>query len=170
MSSTVICQNIQSLSAGQAWAAVSTEGLVIYTLDSGIVFDPLDLSIDVTPEAVIDAIKSHDLLTAIVLSFRLSDQKLLQKCVEAVSPADGMCVGYKSTAQLRALQAYLLSAPTVLTDCRTAVIVGFVCVIIVITMRTSFLSLCGCHLLTQGDAAGAVCVCMEAGLGLRRSD
>lgn len=62
----------------------------MFTLDSGIVFDPLDLSIDVTPEAVIGAIKSHDLLTAIVLSFRLSDQKLLQKSVEAVAPCDGM--------------------------------------------------------------------------------
>ena len=62
----------------------------MFTLDSGIVFDPLDLSIDVTPEAVMGAIKSHDLLTAIVLSFRLGDQKLLQKSVEAVAPSDGM--------------------------------------------------------------------------------
>lgn len=62
----------------------------MYTLDSGIVFDPLDLSIDVTPEAVMGAIKSNDLLIAIVLSFRLGDQKLLQKSVEAVAPCDGM--------------------------------------------------------------------------------
>ena len=87
-----IIQYIPSLSAGQAWAAVSTEGLVVYTLDSGIVFDPLDLSIDVTPETVIDAIKSHDLLTAIVLSFKLGDRKLLQKSVETVAPYDGMYV------------------------------------------------------------------------------
>lgn len=134
VSSAVIHQNIQSLSAGQAWAAVSTEGLVIYTLDSGIVFDPLDLSIDVTPEAVIGAIKSRDLLTAIVLSFRLGDQKLLQKSVEAVAPYDGRCVGYKSTARLHTLQAYLLSAPTILPYRHPAVIVCYICRIIVITM------------------------------------
>lgn len=56
-------------------------------------FDPLDLTIDVTPEVVIGAIKSHDLLTAIILSFKLSDRKLLQKSVEAVAPSDGVYFG-----------------------------------------------------------------------------
>ena len=72
-------------------------------------FDPLDLSIDVTPEAVIDAIKSHDLLTAIVLSFRLSDQTLLQKSVEAVAPNDGVCVCVYCKTQCRSTACIHLS-------------------------------------------------------------
>lgn len=35
---------------GQAWAAATTEGVLVYSLDEGMVFDPSDLDMDVTPE------------------------------------------------------------------------------------------------------------------------
>lgn len=35
---------------GQAWAAATTEGVLVYSLDQGAVFDPSDLDMDVTPQ------------------------------------------------------------------------------------------------------------------------
>jgi len=34
------------------WGAATTEGLLLYSLDQGLVFDPTDLGQDVTPQAV----------------------------------------------------------------------------------------------------------------------
>ena len=37
---------------GQAWAAATTEGLLIYSLDSGMMFDPFQLEMNVTPDSI----------------------------------------------------------------------------------------------------------------------
>lgn len=37
---------------GQAWAAVTTEGLLIYALDLGMTFDPFQLDVGITPDSV----------------------------------------------------------------------------------------------------------------------
>ncbi|EFJ32473.1 hypothetical protein SELMODRAFT_407380 [Selaginella moellendorffii] len=36
---------------GRSWAAATTEGLLIYSMDN-LIFDPTDLDVDVTPEAI----------------------------------------------------------------------------------------------------------------------
>lgn len=35
---------------GRCWAAATTEGVLIYSIDESFVFDPTDLDMDVTPE------------------------------------------------------------------------------------------------------------------------
>ena len=41
---------------GQSWAAATTEGLLLYSLDQGATFDPTNLTEDITPQVII---KSH---------------------------------------------------------------------------------------------------------------
>ena len=36
---------------GQTWAAATTQGVLLYSLDQGLVFDPTDLTQDITPAA-----------------------------------------------------------------------------------------------------------------------
>lgn len=36
---------------GRSWAAATTDGLLLYSLDPGAMFDPTDLADDVTPQA-----------------------------------------------------------------------------------------------------------------------
>lgn len=38
---------------GRSWAAATTEGVLIYSMDDSFIFDPTDLDIDVTPEVSI---------------------------------------------------------------------------------------------------------------------
>ena len=47
-------------------------------------YDPLDLDVDVTPEAAKHALKREEYTLALMLSLRLNDNKLIQEMVEAV--------------------------------------------------------------------------------------
>ncbi|TDL25193.1 WD repeat protein [Rickenella mellea] len=73
---------------GRAWAAASTEGLLIYSVDETIVFDPFDLDMELTPQAVRAVIAKREYLTALVMAFRLNEQPLIRVAYEAVPPAD----------------------------------------------------------------------------------
>lgn len=73
---------------GRAWAAASTEGLLIYSLDEGVVFDPYDLSEDVTPEGVAKALEEGNFSAALMMSFRLNEKNLLINSLEATPISD----------------------------------------------------------------------------------
>uniref|UniRef100_H2YNU9 Small-subunit processome Utp12 domain-containing protein n=1 Tax=Ciona savignyi TaxID=51511 RepID=H2YNU9_CIOSA len=71
---------------GREWAAVSTEGLLIYSLDANLVFDPFNLDMDITPESIRDAsqVGGKEYSGSIMMSFRLNDKPLIREVLEAV--------------------------------------------------------------------------------------
>ncbi|XP_066476131.1 periodic tryptophan protein 2 homolog [Tiliqua scincoides] len=69
---------------GRSWAATTTEGLLIYSLDAGLVFDPFDLDIDITPSNVRKVLRQKEYTKAIVMAFRLNEKKLTQEVLETV--------------------------------------------------------------------------------------
>lgn len=71
-----------------AFAAASTEGLLIYSVDSGMIFDPFDLDIDITPEGVNEMLAEKEYLTALVMAFRLNEQYLIAKVFESIAVKD----------------------------------------------------------------------------------
>ncbi|KAH8828903.1 WD40-repeat-containing domain protein [Flagelloscypha sp. PMI_526] len=73
---------------GRAWAAASTEGLLIYSLDDNVTFDPFDLSMDLTPQSTLSVLESKQYLTALVMAFRLNEQPLIQKVFESIPSSD----------------------------------------------------------------------------------
>lgn len=73
---------------GRAFCAASTEGLLIYSLDAGVQFDPFDLDIDVTPESTLDALAQHEYLKALVMSFRLDSPKLTTHIYRSIPVSD----------------------------------------------------------------------------------
>jgi periodic tryptophan protein 2 len=73
---------------GRAWAAASSEGLLIYAADEGVTFDPFDLDIELTPQAVLAALAARQHLKALVLSLRLNERALVQRAYEACPRAD----------------------------------------------------------------------------------
>ena len=66
---------------GRSFCAASTEGLLIYSLDSALpTFDPFDLDIDITPSSILSTLNDEkDYLKALVMSFRLNDTSLIRK-------------------------------------------------------------------------------------------
>jgi len=73
---------------GRVWAAASTEGLLIYSLDDSITFDPFDLDIDLTPQSILDVLNRKEYLKALVMAFRLNEKALIVRAYEAVPSAD----------------------------------------------------------------------------------
>ncbi|NWR03522.1 PWP2 protein, partial [Paradoxornis webbianus] len=78
---------------GRSWAATTTEGLLLYSLDSGLIFDPFELDIDVTPSNIHKTLSQKEYTVAIVMAFRLNEKKLIQEVIEAVpsSEVDVVC-------------------------------------------------------------------------------
>ncbi|KRT85698.1 hypothetical protein AMK59_1960 [Oryctes borbonicus] len=52
--------SLQFSPTGQPWAAATTEGLLIYSLTPGLMFDPWNLQMDITPTSVREAISNRD--------------------------------------------------------------------------------------------------------------
>lgn len=73
---------------GRHFCAASTEGLLVYGLDSGVAFDPFDLDVTVTPEATLSALKQADYLRATVMAFRLNEPPLIRRVFESIPVTD----------------------------------------------------------------------------------
>ncbi|XP_077851380.1 periodic tryptophan protein 2 homolog isoform X1 [Macaca mulatta] len=69
---------------GRCWAATTTEGLLIYSLDTRVLFDPFELDTSVTPGRVREALRQEDFTRAILMALRLNESKLVQEALEAV--------------------------------------------------------------------------------------
>lgn len=80
------------LCTGRSWAATSTEGLLIHSLDSRLVFDPFNLDLNVTPSSVRRQMRQHEHTDAIVQAFRLNEKKLIQEVLENVPYAESKCL------------------------------------------------------------------------------
>ena len=72
----------------RAFCAASTEGLMIYSVDAGVQFDPFDLDVDVTPETTLKTLARQEYLKALVMAFRLSNSKLVTRVYRAIPSSD----------------------------------------------------------------------------------
>jgi len=70
---------------GRSFCAASTEGLLIYSLDTLPVFDPIDLDLEVTPSSTLQVLhQEKDYLKALVMAFRLNEPSLIGKVFEGI--------------------------------------------------------------------------------------
>ncbi|KAM4689892.1 LOW QUALITY PROTEIN: periodic tryptophan protein 2 homolog, partial [Rhinophrynus dorsalis] len=73
---------------GRCWAATSTEGLLIFSLDSSSVFDPFELDEEVTAGSVRKTLRAGEWTRGIVMAMRLNEESLLQEALESVPDTD----------------------------------------------------------------------------------
>ncbi|XP_055921659.1 periodic tryptophan protein 2 homolog [Eupeodes corollae] len=92
---------------GQSWAAACTEGLMVYSLDKGVVFDPFDLSIEVTPKATIESLKDKEYSKALIMSLKLNEINLITSVIEGIpiSNVELVCSTLPNEYAHRTLQA-----------------------------------------------------------------
>uniref|UniRef100_A0A182QYW6 Small-subunit processome Utp12 domain-containing protein n=1 Tax=Anopheles farauti TaxID=69004 RepID=A0A182QYW6_9DIPT len=75
--------------SGQSFAAVSTEGLLVYALHKGVVFDPYQLSTEVTPRATRNLLhKERNYGGALLMALKLNETSLIQEVIESVPYTD----------------------------------------------------------------------------------
>ncbi|KAE8266071.1 hypothetical protein A4X09_0g6269 [Tilletia walkeri] len=78
---------------GRGWAAASTSGLLLYSLDAasaglGAAFDPLELELGLTPASVRQASEEGEHVRALVGSLKLGEKALAAEVYERVPPGD----------------------------------------------------------------------------------
>ncbi|KAF5453210.1 hypothetical protein F2P56_028127 [Juglans regia] len=100
---------------GRSFAAATAEGVLVYSIDESFIFDPADLDIDVTPEAVDAALNEDNPNTALILSLRLNEDALIKKCIFAVSPVDIPAVA--SSIPYRYLQRLIEAIADLVESC-----------------------------------------------------
>lgn len=101
---------------GQTWAAATTEGLLLYSLDQGLVFDPTDLTEDITPAAAHRALGNRAFLRALLIALRLKDPEVLRHVIMSTPPSQvsSVAAGVSSSSVpqvLVALASYLADSP-----------------------------------------------------------
>lgn len=77
---------------GQAWSAATTEGLLIYSLDVGLVFDPFELELGITPETIIKTLHDRDYSKALMMSLKLNENDLIRRVIENIPHNDGKLI------------------------------------------------------------------------------
>jgi len=75
---------VQFSPTGQSFAATTTEGLLVYSLDQMVTFDPFQLDVSVTPDLIHQAVTDREYLTSVMMSFRLNERPLIIHAVEHV--------------------------------------------------------------------------------------
>ncbi|KAK2748503.1 hypothetical protein FQN57_000636 [Myotisia sp. PD_48] len=92
---------------GRSFCAASTEGLLVYSIDNDMVFDPFDLDVSITPDSILatvaaakkstllsssrassdhSATSDSSFLKALVMSFRLNESELIRAVYESIPP------------------------------------------------------------------------------------
>ena len=74
---------------GRSWAAASTEGLVIYSIDDALQFDPTGLELETTPVAVGAALSRGEYGRAMPMALCLNEVGLIRAVFESV-PTDAI--------------------------------------------------------------------------------
>jgi periodic tryptophan protein 2 len=70
---------------GRSFCAASTEGILIYSLDTTALFDPYDLDVTVTPASTLHVLQiEKDYLKALVMAFRLNEAPLVRGVFEGI--------------------------------------------------------------------------------------
>jgi len=83
---------------GRVFSAVTTEGLLSYGLDEDLVFDPIALTEEVTPSAVVKSVKGHMFGQALVMALLLNETPLIELAIESV-PVDGIDLVVRGVAR-----------------------------------------------------------------------
>ena len=71
-------------STGREWAAVSNEGLHVYSLDDDMIFDPISLTEEITPGAVRSNLRNGKHSVALLVSLHLNEYALVREVLEEI--------------------------------------------------------------------------------------
>jgi len=76
---------------GRAWAACSTEGLLIYSIDNTAMFDPIDLNETITPLSIRQTLyDKNDSYMALLMALKLNEKSLIVEIIENIDSSKGI--------------------------------------------------------------------------------
>ena len=78
----MLTRQVSFSSTGREWAAVSGEGLHVYSLDEDMIFDPISLTENITPAAVESKLVNADYAVALQMALHLNEFGLVRQVLE----------------------------------------------------------------------------------------
>jgi periodic tryptophan protein 2 len=78
----VLTSQVAFSSTGREWAAVSGEGLHVYSLDDDMIFDPISLTENITPAAIESKLAAKDFTIALKMAVHLNESELIKEVLE----------------------------------------------------------------------------------------
>ncbi|XP_067139307.1 periodic tryptophan protein 2 homolog [Centruroides vittatus] len=75
---------IQFSPTGRSWAATTTEGLLIYSLDCTLVFEPFNLEEDITPSSIRQLLQEENFSDAFINALRLNKSSIIIEVMETI--------------------------------------------------------------------------------------
>ena len=78
----VLTRQVAFSSTGREWAAVSGEGLHVYSLDDDLIFDPISLTEEITPSAVEAKLNAREFGLALRMALHLNEFSLVKEVLE----------------------------------------------------------------------------------------
>jgi len=80
----VLTRQVGFSSTGREWAAVSGEGLHVYSLDEDMLFDPISLTEAITPAAVETKLEQKSYSMALRMALHLNEHMLIKQVLEEI--------------------------------------------------------------------------------------
>lgn len=80
----IYCNAVKFSPSGDAWAAASSQGLMVYTLDPSLTFDPFDLDEDVTPASIRYALAGEEWSKALIYALHLNEEAYIRTVLRSV--------------------------------------------------------------------------------------
>lgn len=80
----VMVTGLEFSPTGREFAAATTEGLLMYSLDSKMIFDPFELEEEVTPKATRHLISEQEHHRALSMALRLNETDLIREVIEQI--------------------------------------------------------------------------------------
>ena len=74
---------------GREWVATTTEGLMVYALDSTLVFTPYDFGVEVTPDAVLTLLAERKHIPALKMALRLNEHEYIVRALQSIPIEQG---------------------------------------------------------------------------------
>jgi periodic tryptophan protein 2 len=70
--------------SGRQWALSASIGLLIYSLDDQMLFDPYLLDIDITPDTTLATLVEQEYLKALIMALRLNEKDLTRRVLTSI--------------------------------------------------------------------------------------
>ena len=80
----VLVSGLEFSPTGREFAAATTEGLLLFSLDSKMMFDPFELDEDITPKAAKMHIRNSNYYLALSMALRLNEPDLIRQVMEQI--------------------------------------------------------------------------------------
>lgn len=79
----IICKSVKFSPNGRSFTAISTEGILIYSLDSISLFDPFYIDTDVTIENINQLLSDNQIGKALIYALKLNDLNIIENVMES---------------------------------------------------------------------------------------